>query len=86
MELGRGQAIVIPGSLLTLLTEGEINPMYHAVINFTLPAPRCSIVYNINVLSGSLPGMRSGAEVSIYEPANMQHMQFGHSPLFVPSR
>ena len=84
VELGRDQAIVIPGSLLTRLTEGEVDPMYHAVINFTLPASRCSIVYNINILSRTLPGMRTGADVDIYEPANMQHMQFGHNPLFVP--
>lgn len=85
VELGRDQAIVIPGSLLTRLTEGEVDPMYHAVINFTLPAPRCSIVYNINIFSDCLPGMRTGSEVEIFEAANIQHMQFGHNPLSIPT-
>ncbi|MGU9859131.1 hypothetical protein [Pseudomonas sp. LF245] len=81
VDLGPDQAIVISGSLLTLLTEGDIEPTYHAVVNFTLPVARCSVVYNINVLASQLPGMRSGRNIEIFEPANAQHMQFGHNPL-----
>ncbi|MGF6094288.1 hypothetical protein [Pseudomonas sp. 18175] len=81
VDVARDQAIVIPGSLLTLLSEGKIAPTYHAVINFTLPTPRCSVVYNINVLSPSLAGMISGADLKIFEHANAHHQTFGFHPL-----
>ncbi|MGE6530138.1 2OG-Fe(II) oxygenase family protein [Stutzerimonas chloritidismutans] len=81
VDLSKDQAIVISGSLLTLLTEGAIEPTYHAVVNLTLPAPRCSVVFNVNVLNKSLPGLQTGQVIDLFESANAQHMQFGHNPL-----
>lgn len=80
VDLAKDQAIVIAGSLLTQLSDGDIQPVYHAVLNLTLPAARPSIVYNVNVLAHSLPSFRAGADIRMFEFANEQHPQFGHNP------
>jgi hypothetical protein len=80
VDLAKDQAIVIAGSLLTQLSDGDIQPVYHAVLNLTLPAARSSIVYNVNILAHSLPSFRAGADIRMFELANEQHLQFGHNP------
>lgn len=83
VDVAVDQAIVISGSLLTQLSEGEIQPTYHAVLNLTLPMARASIVYNVNVLSDAIPSFRQGNEIRMYEFANERHLEFGHAPYVV---
>jgi hypothetical protein len=80
VELSPNQAIVVAGSLLTELSEGDIEPMYHAVLNLTLPAARASLVYNVNILSEKIDGLKTGRKIEIRKIANKHHTEFGHYP------
>ncbi|MFD1560078.1 hypothetical protein ACFSHT_31285 [Paraburkholderia silviterrae] len=83
VDVAKDQAFVIAGSLLTQLSEGEIQPVYHAVLNLTLPTARASIVYNVNILSEAIPSFKQGREIKMYDFANEKHLEFGHAPYVV---
>jgi isopenicillin N synthase-like dioxygenase len=42
------QMLILPGSLLTLLTGGDINPLYHQVSRTSTLAERISVMYFVN--------------------------------------
>ncbi|QBR03816.1 hypothetical protein E1956_37520 [Paraburkholderia pallida] len=83
VDLAKDQALVIAGSLLTQLSEGEIQPVYHAVLNLTLPTARASVVYNVNILSDVISSFKRGREIKMYNFANERHLEFGHAPYVV---
>ncbi|WP_232289980.1 hypothetical protein, partial [Burkholderia humptydooensis] len=83
VDIAKDQAIVISGSLLTELSDGEIQPTYHAVLNLTLPTARSSIVYNVNVLSDVIPSFKRRRDIRMYEFANERHLEFGHAPYVI---
>lgn len=83
VDIAKDQAIVISGSLLTELSDGEIQPTFHAVMNLTLPTARASIVYNVNVLSNIIPSFKQGRDIRMYDVANERHLEFGHAPYVV---
>lgn len=80
VDIAHDQAIVISGSLLTELSDGEIEPTYHAVLNLTLPVARASIVYNVNVLCDAILNFKQNRKVNMYAIANERHLAFGHAP------
>ncbi|ABK12394.1 hypothetical protein QZM97_01240 [Burkholderia orbicola] len=83
VDVAKDQAIAISGSLLTELSDGEIQPTFHAVLNLTLPTARASIVYNVNVLSSIIPSFKQGRDIRMYDFANERHLEFGHAPYVI---
>ncbi len=79
VNLEGDEAIIIAGSLLTELTDGEIQPVYHSVLDLNLPSARASLIYNVNALYESMPSVR-GREIPMRDIANRHHMEFGQHP------
>lgn len=79
VNLEADEAIVISGSLLTELTDGEIQPIYHSVLDLNLPSSRASLIYNVNVLYETIPSIR-GRDIPMRDIANRHHMEFGQHP------
>jgi len=73
------EAIVMAGSLLTELTDGQVLPLYHAVLDLNLPAARASLIYNVNALCESVPSV-SGRSIPMRAIANRHHAEFGQYP------
>lgn len=73
--------VVMPGSLLTLMTGGKIKPMYHQVRNNRRREPRCSLMLFVNpeIDQKLEPWIRNetNAGIDIIERANEGPKQFG---------
>ncbi|MBH2020287.1 MAG: hypothetical protein I8H91_12245 [Burkholderiales bacterium] len=74
--------IIITGSLLTALSDGQIPPMYHAVQNSYMKIGRASLVYfvipNLERPYRTLLGKK---QVDLLKIANESHMAFGNTAL-----
>lgn len=47
-ELGADELLLMPGSILTLMTGGRVKPLYHQVRNNHRNAPRSSLMFFVN--------------------------------------
>ncbi len=73
------EAIVMTGSLLTELTDGDVPPLYHAVLDLNLPAARASLIYNVNALYTAMPSVK-GRTIQMRAIANQHHAEFWQYP------
>jgi isopenicillin N synthase-like dioxygenase len=80
-EVAEDEMLIMPGSLLTLMTGGEIQPLYHRVRNSFRKEPRYSMMYFVNPESGQVldPWIRNetNAGIDIIEEANKLPQKFG---------
>lgn len=80
-EVEGDELVVMPGSLLTLMTGGKIKPMYHQVRNSRRRDPRCSLMLFVNpeIDQKLEPWIRNetNAGIDIIERANEGPKQFG---------
>jgi isopenicillin N synthase-like dioxygenase len=80
-ELARDELLLMPGSLLTLMTGGLVPPLYHQVRNSRRAVPRYSLMFFVNPeIDQTLePWIRnaSNAGVDIVERAVSAPNQFG---------
>ena len=82
VHLADDEIIVISGSLLTLLSDGLIPPMYHAVLNPKMPLARKSLVYfAIPDLTQTYTSLLGKKSLSIADFADESHRAFGNTPL-----
>jgi hypothetical protein len=79
INLQTDEAIVMAGSLLTELPEGDVPPLYHAVLDLNLPAARASLIYNANCLYSSMRSFK-GRLIPMTAIANQHHAEFGQHP------
>jgi isopenicillin N synthase-like dioxygenase len=75
------QLLVMPGSLLSLMTGGRVKPLYHRVLNTHRVDPRCSMLYFVNpdidqVVAPWIEN-ESNRGVDIIEHANTAPTRFG---------
>ncbi|HVY98754.1 MAG TPA: 2OG-Fe(II) oxygenase family protein [Dongiaceae bacterium] len=81
VKLGADEMLLMPGSLLELMTGGMIPALYHQVKNSFLKEPRYSMMYFVNPESGQAlePWVRNerNAGVDIVEQANALPLKFG---------
>lgn len=80
-DADRSEIVVMPGSLLTLMTGGRIKPMYHQVRNTRRRDPRCSLMLFVNpeIDQKLQPWIKNetNAGIDIIERANEGPKQFG---------
>lgn len=80
-EADRGELVVMPGSLLTLMSGGKVKPMYHQVRNTHRSDSRCSVMLFVNPeIDQKLPpwiSNETNAGIDIIERANEGPKQFG---------
>jgi isopenicillin N synthase-like dioxygenase len=80
-ELADDEVLLMPGSLLTLMTGGIVPPLYHRVHNNRRTEPRCSLMFFVNPeIDQTLePWIRneSNAGIDIIERAISAPNQFG---------
>lgn len=79
VNLERDELLVIAGSLLTELSDGIIQPLYHSVLDLNLPAPRASLIYNVTALYERMPSV-GGRTIAMKDLANRHHVEFGQCP------
>ncbi len=79
VNLERDELLVISGSLLTELSDGIVQPLYHSVLDLNLPAPRASLIYNVNALYEQMPSVL-GRSIAMKSLANQHHIEFGQEP------
>jgi len=79
VNLERNELLVISGSLLTELTDGIVKPLYHSVLDLNPPAPRASLIYNVNALYDEMPSVQ-GRSIAMKSLANQHHVEFGQQP------
>lgn len=79
VNLERDELLVISGSLLTELSDGIVQPLYHSVLDLNLPAPRASLIYNVNALYEQMPSVQ-GRTIAMKSLANRHHIEFGQQP------
>jgi isopenicillin N synthase-like dioxygenase len=81
VELAEDELLVMPGSLLALMTGNAIPPLYHRVRNSFRKEPRYSVMVFVNPESGQAlePWIRneSNAGIDIVEQANRLPQKFG---------
>lgn len=81
VELAEDEMLVMPGSLLTLMTGGAIPPLYHRVRNSFRAEPRCSLMLFVNPEGDQKldPWVRNetNAGIDIIEQANALPLKFG---------
>jgi hypothetical protein len=74
-----GEIVVFTGSLLTVLTNGQIAAMDHAVLNAPLPQTRSSLVFFALPNMAKLhPRLVDGEPVDLEPLANELHQSFGN--------
>jgi len=80
-DVGREELLVMPGSLLSLMTGDRVKPLYHQVRNTRRTDPRSSLLYFVNpeIDRPLAPWIanESNAGVDIIERANAGPAQFG---------
>jgi hypothetical protein len=82
VHLADDELIVITGSLLTELSDGQIPPTYHAVRNPMMPVSRSSLVYFlIPDLTQEYKTLLSKKPINIAAHAEESHQAFGNAPL-----
>lgn len=82
VHLHDDEVIVITGSLLTALSDGQISPMYHAVQNSYMKIARASLVYFvIPNLERPYRSLLSKKQVDLLQITNESHMAFGNTAL-----
>jgi isopenicillin N synthase-like dioxygenase len=81
VELAPDEVLLMPGSLLTLMTGGEIAPLFHRVKNSFRKEARYSLMFFINPESNQVlePWIRneSNAGIDIIDEANKLPQKFG---------
>jgi isopenicillin N synthase-like dioxygenase len=81
-----GQMLVMPGSLLTAMTGGEIPPLYHQVRNHRHPQRTTVLAFVNTPFHGDYPPYRDvGQDVSMAELSREKCAMFG-KPLPLPGR
>jgi hypothetical protein len=81
-----GEVIAFTGSLLTVLSDGRIAAMDHAVCNVPVPMARSSLVYfALPELTRLHPRFVDGTPVDLEPLANELHQSFGNRPFHSPS-
>ena len=82
VHLADDEIIVITGSLLTLLSDGQIPTMYHAVRNPKMELARKSLVYfAIPDLRRSYTTLLGKNQIDVAAFADESHRAFGNTPL-----
>lgn len=82
VHLADDEIIIISGSLLTLLSDGQIPAMYHAVSNPKIPLARKSMVYfAIPDLSQTYTSLLSKKRLNVADFADESHRAFGNTSL-----
>lgn len=82
VRLADDEIIVITGSLLTHLSDGQIPPMYHAVENPMMQVSRKSLVYfAIPDLTKSYTSLLAKSAVNLASLADESHRAFGNTSL-----
>tara|TARA_B110001454_G_C12709456_1_gene430089 strand:- start:828 stop:1691 length:864 start_codon:yes stop_codon:yes gene_type:complete len=82
VHLADDEVIVITGSLLTLLSDGQIPTMYHAVRNPKMELARKSLVYfAIPDLQRSYTTLLGKNPINVAAFADESHRAFGNTPL-----
>ncbi|CKR81197.1 Uncharacterised protein [Mycobacterium tuberculosis] len=82
VHLADDEVIVITGSLLTMLSDGRIPTMYHAVRKPKMELARSSLVYfAIPDLRHSYTTLLGKDRINIAEFADESHRAFGNTPL-----
>jgi isopenicillin N synthase-like dioxygenase len=80
-ELAEDEMLIMPGSLLTLMTGGQIPPLYHRVRNSFRKEPRYSMMYFVNPESDQVlepwVSNETNAGIDIIEEANKLPLKFG---------
>lgn len=80
-----GHVLVMPGSLLSLMTGGALQPLYHRVRNLRAPAERLSVMIFVNPdLTRPLPpwvGGDGAGTLDVLEVACRNPLMFGLPPL-----
>ncbi|MCW2314400.1 2OG-Fe(II) oxygenase family protein [Rhodoferax antarcticus] len=82
VHLADDEVLVITGSLLTALSDGQIPPMYHAVKNPKMAVSRKSLVYfAIPDLSQTYTTLLGKKPLNVAALANESHRAFGNTAL-----
>ena len=82
VHLADDEIIVITGSLLTLLSDGQIPTMFHAVRNPKMRLSRKALVYfAIPDLAQTYTTVLGKKRLDIADFANESHLAFGNTPL-----
>jgi isopenicillin N synthase-like dioxygenase len=81
VELADDEMLIMPGSLLTLMTGGAIPPLFHQVKNSYRKDPRYSMMFFVNPEGNQVlePWIRneSNAGISVIDVANAMPLKFG---------
>jgi len=81
VELADDEMLIMPGSLLTLMTGGAIPPLFHQVKNSYRKDPRYSMMFFVNPEGNQVlePWVRneSNAGISVIDVANAMPLKFG---------
>jgi len=81
VELGADEMLIMPGSLLTLMTGGAIPPLFHQVKNSRRKDPRYSMMFFVNPEGNQVlePWIKneSNAGRDVIAEANAQPLKFG---------
>ncbi|WP_159880628.1 2OG-Fe(II) oxygenase family protein [Aquitalea denitrificans] len=77
------QLVVLAGSLLEILTDGEVCAMHHSVKNPPTPTLRKSLMYfmNPNLSSPKTTSLIKNKTIDLVSQANHHHAKFGNNPL-----
>ncbi|WP_119302557.1 2OG-Fe(II) oxygenase family protein [Dongia deserti] len=77
----KDQLLVMPGSLLSLMTGYRVKPLYHRVVNTHRADPRCSMLYFVNpeIDQQLTPWITNDSNrgVDVIERANLAPKKFG---------
>ncbi|HET6158624.1 MAG TPA: 2OG-Fe(II) oxygenase family protein [Dongiaceae bacterium] len=80
-DVGRDELLLMPGSLLSLMTGYRVKPLYHQVRNSRRTDPRFSMLYFVNpeINQRLVPWVlnESNAGIDLIERANAAPKQFG---------
>jgi isopenicillin N synthase-like dioxygenase len=81
VELDDDEMLIMPGSLLTLMTGGAIPPLFHQVKNSRRTDPRYSMMFFVNPEGNQVlePWIRneSNAGINVIDVANAMPLKFG---------
>ena len=81
IELADDEMLIMPGSLLTLMTGGAIPPLFHQVKNSRRTDPRYSMMFFVNPEGNQVlePWIRneSNAGINVIDVANAMPLKFG---------
>lgn len=84
LNLNPGEVVVFTGSLLTLLTNGEIKPLYHSVANLKTETDRMSFAHFVLPdISKLYRNWIDGKELNLQDYVNSLHKSFGNKPFEV---